>query len=150
MFIRKEIIHEREVNGKAEEYFKVLSDVSKWHQWSPSIAQATLAGPFKEGSSGLVEPKRTSFCQLIIGKTIINQKVTLIFKIPLSVLFVEYNFFKSQNGHTIIQRKSTLHGLVGYFIYLFRSRQINRDFAKTIDALDHQTKKVRSTRIFTP
>ncbi|MBX7052512.1 MAG: hypothetical protein K1X54_10800 [Flavobacteriales bacterium] len=143
MLIRKELIHECEVDGKAEEYFKVLSDVSKWYQWSPNISQATLAGPFKEGSFGLVEPKRMSFCQLLIGKTITNQKVTLIFKIPLSVLYIEYNFFKGKNGQTIIQRKSTLHGFVGYVLYILRAKSIKNDFEQTIQALHKQAMRLR-------
>jgi hypothetical protein len=148
MFIRKELIHESEVDGKAEEYYKVLADVSKWYQWSPNISQATLAGPFKEGSFGLVEPKRMSFCQLLIGKTITNQKVTLIFKIPMSVLYIEYNFFKGKNGNTIIQRKSTLLGVVGYLVYLIKSKAIHRDFEQTIDALHKQAMKMRKVSLY--
>jgi len=78
---------------KADNVWKVWTDVNQWHVWQDDIEYAKLDGEFKVGNTFLLKPKGGPKVNIEIIKVEPNIIFTDLTRFPLAKMYGSHEFF---------------------------------------------------------
>lgn len=85
--------YSKKVKGlKAEQVWKVWTDVNQWHTWQGDIEYAKLEGEFKVGNTFLLKPKGGPQVNIEIIKVETNRQFTDLTRFPGARMYGSHEF----------------------------------------------------------
>jgi uncharacterized protein YndB with AHSA1/START domain len=85
--------HSKKVQGlKAEQVWKVWTDLNQWHTWQSDIEYAKLEGEFKVGNTFLLKPKGGPKVNIEIIKVEPNRQFTDLTRFPGAKMYGSHEF----------------------------------------------------------
>lgn len=85
--------YSKKVQGlKAEQVWKVWTDISQWHTWQSDIEYAKLEGEFKVGNTFLLKPKGGPKVKIEIIKVEPNSQFTDLTCFPGAKMYGSHEF----------------------------------------------------------
>lgn len=85
--------YSKKVRGlKAEQVWKVWTDLNQWHTWQSDIEYAKLEGEFKVGNTFLLKPKGGPKVNIEIIKVEPNRQFTDLTRFPGAKMYGSHEF----------------------------------------------------------
>lgn len=85
--------YSKKVKGlKADQVWKVWTDVNQWHTWQSDIEYAKLEGEFKVGNTFLLKPKGSPRVNIEITKVEPNKVFVDLTRFPLAKMYGSHEF----------------------------------------------------------
>jgi uncharacterized protein YndB with AHSA1/START domain len=85
--------YSKKVQGlKAEQVWKVWTDLNQWHTWQSDIEYAKLEGEFKVGNTFLLKPKGGPKVNIEIIKVEPNRQFTDLTRFPGAKMYGSHEF----------------------------------------------------------
>ncbi len=85
--------YSKKVQGlKAEQVWKVWTDLNQWHTWQSDIEYAKLVGEFKVGNTFLLKPKGGPKVNIEIIKVERNKQFTDLTRFPGARMYGSHEF----------------------------------------------------------
>jgi uncharacterized protein YndB with AHSA1/START domain len=85
--------YSKKVQGlKAEQVWKVWTDLNQWHTWQSDIEYAKLEGEFKVGNTFLLKPKGGPRVNIEIIKVEPNRQFTDLTRFPGAKMYGSHEF----------------------------------------------------------
>ena len=85
--------YSKKVQGlKAEQVWKVWTDLNQWHTWQSDIEYAKLEGEFKVGNTFLLKPKGGPKVNIEILKVEPNRQFTDLTRFPGAKMYGSHEF----------------------------------------------------------
>lgn len=85
--------YSKKVRGlKAEQVWKVWTDLNQWHTWQSDIEYAKLEGEFKAGNTFLLKPKGGPKVNIEIIKVEPNRQFTDLTRFPGAKMYGSHEF----------------------------------------------------------
>jgi len=85
--------YSKKVKGlKAEQVWKIWTDVNQWNIWQSDIEWAKLDGEFKVGNTFLLKPKGSPKVRIEILSSEINKSFTDLTRFPLAKMYGVHEF----------------------------------------------------------
>jgi len=106
--------YSKKVKGlKAEDVWKVWSDVNHWHVWQTDVEYAKLEGEFTAGNSFLFKPKGGPKINIEIFKLETNKYFTDLTRFPLAKMYGCHEFIT--HGDTLeIKTTMSIEGCLSF------------------------------------
>ncbi len=142
--LQKKITHQSVLNGQPEEYFGVITNVSRWYLWNPNILHANLDGEFVTGANGSCMPHDYTYTAIKIGEVIKNRKVELVFLVPGGSVIIHYEFNLVGHNETHVRRDAYLNGLFAFVRFIIYKKVMLRHYEETLRAFESQVMLMRS------
>lgn len=91
--------YSKKVHGlKAEQVWKVWTDLNQWHTWQSDIEYAKLEGEFKVGNTFLLKPKGGPKVNIEIIKVEPNRQFTDLTRFPGAKMYGSHEFVIHGDG----------------------------------------------------
>ncbi len=113
-------IYSEEINteASAEQIWAIWEDVSSWPCWDSELEWVELSGPFKEGATGRMKPKKGPTVTFTLDKVIKNVFFSDYAKLPLTHMSFDHEYICSKKSHSSnnkIRHTVTMSGLLSPF-----------------------------------
>lgn len=109
--------YSKRVSGiKAEEVWRVWSDVNQWHIWQDDIEYAKLSGKFEVGNKFILKPKGASEVTIKLVKVETNKCFVDLTCFPLAKMYDEHEFISFGDE---LEIKTTIR-VTGLFSFIWR------------------------------
>ena len=119
---------------KAEQVWKVWTDINQWHTWQVDIEYAKLEGEFKVGNSFVLKPRGGPRVNIELVTVEPNRVFTDLTRFPLAKMYGSHEFFI--NGDEL-EIKTTM-SIDGILSFLWR-KLVAEDVA---NGMEEQTEKL--------
>ena len=109
--------YSKKIQGlKAEQVWKVWTDLNQWHTWQSDIEYAKLEGEFKVGNTFLLKPKGGPKVKIEIIKVEPNSQFTDLTRFPGAKMFGCHEFIVRGNE---LEIKTTM-SIEGWLSFLWK------------------------------
>lgn len=106
--------YSKKVKGlKAEQAWKVWTDVNQWHTWQGDIEYAKLEGEFKVGNTFLLKPKGGPQVNIEIIKVETNRQFTDLTRFPGARMYGSHEFV-THGDELEIKTTMSIDGLLSF------------------------------------
>ena len=121
-------------NIKAENIWKVWTDINNWGIWQNDIEYAKLEGEFKAGNVFILKPKGVPEVKIALIEVEENKLFTDLTKFPLAKMYGRHEFIQHGNE---LEIKTTM-SVEGYLGFIWR-KIVAEDVA---NGMEEQTKSL--------
>jgi hypothetical protein len=101
---------------KAEEIWRVWSDINQWHVWQHDIEYAKLNGKFEAGNTFTLKPKNASAVTIELVKVETNKCFIDLTCFPLAKMYGEHEFILHEDE---LEIKTTIR-VTGVLSFVWR------------------------------
>lgn len=133
--------YSKQVTGvRAEDVWRVWTDVNQWHTWKPNIEYAKLDGDFKVGNTFELKPKGGPAVSIEIIKTEPGHQFTDLTRFPGARMFGSHEFIAHGNELEI----RTTMSIEGFLSFLWRkivAENVANGMAEQTEALIERARK---------
>jgi hypothetical protein len=110
----------------AEAFFARWADMATWPEWDEALAWTALDGPFAEGTTGVLKPRRGPRARFVIEVLVPGAEFTDVSSVPGARLRIRHLTGVVTDGRTQVTIEVSLHGPLAGMWSLFVGRSVAR------------------------
>lgn len=127
-------------NLKAENIWKIWSDISRRTEWDTDTEWAELKGPFEQGAVFKFKPKGGPTLSMTITESVPNQVFTDCFKIPFAKMYGIHRMQQVGNDLNIMTTIK-VEGPLGWFLRKLVAEKVVAELPEQTMALINLARK---------
>lgn len=124
--------------------WRLASDVGGWSRWNPTIAEASLDGPFAEGTTGRLRTSQGRLTQVTLYDVVPESGFVAASRLLGAELRIEHQLADAPGGQALVIERAVLRGPLARVWSLILARQLERDMASGAGALAQAAAGLRS------
>lgn len=105
--------HTVETSASPQSLWRVWTDAEAWPAWDTELDSVSLDGPFRDGASGRLVPKRGPSARFSVADVDDGRAYTLVTRLPLGALRVRRTWVPAGAGRIAVTHEVSFHGLGG-------------------------------------
>jgi hypothetical protein len=130
---------------KAEEIWKVWSDINQWRVWQDDIEYAKLNGKFEAGNKFILKPKNASAVTIKLVEVETNKYFIDLTCFPLAKMYGKHEFISLGEGDEL-EIKTTI-SVTGFLSFVWRKLVAEKIAADEAIQTEQLIKRVIALRI---